>query len=227
VGIAYRQGEALMLSPLQRQVAEIVADLPEAARFALSGGAALIVHGVVDRQTSDLDYFTTEANDVERLAGALERALLDAGYRVDVQRHAPAFVRLAVTGDDEATLVDLASDVRLMPTTTTPYGQVVSELELGADKLLALFGRAEARDFVDVERLADRFGFERLCQLAAQKDRGFDRRVLASMLDRVDRFQARDFGLDDRNTVRLRMAVDQWRDHLTQGRSAEPPGLDL
>jgi len=39
--------------------------------------------------------------------------------------------------------------------------------ELAVDKLLALFGRAEACDFVDLMKVEPRYGFERLCQLAS------------------------------------------------------------
>lgn len=45
-----------MLSPLQEQVAAIIAGLEEAEDFALAGGAALIVRGDVQRQTRDLDF---------------------------------------------------------------------------------------------------------------------------------------------------------------------------
>jgi hypothetical protein len=53
-----------MLSPLQEQVAEIIAGLEEATDFALAGGAALISRGDVQRQTKDLDFFglTTDAS---------------------------------------------------------------------------------------------------------------------------------------------------------------------
>ena len=50
---------------------------------------------------------------------------------------------------------------------------MLSAEELGADKLLALFDRAQARDFVDVAALGDRLGLERLCELASEKDAGF------------------------------------------------------
>lgn len=46
-----------MLTPLQEQVARIVAGLAEAEGFALAGGAALIARGDVQRQTRDLDFF--------------------------------------------------------------------------------------------------------------------------------------------------------------------------
>jgi hypothetical protein len=67
-----------VLSPLQEQVAEIVAGLEEAEDFALAGGAALIARGDVQRQTRDLDFFGLAGDAVDRLLPAAERALLDA-----------------------------------------------------------------------------------------------------------------------------------------------------
>jgi hypothetical protein len=46
-----------VLTPLQEQVASIIAGLAEAESFALAGGAALIARGDVRRQTRDLDFF--------------------------------------------------------------------------------------------------------------------------------------------------------------------------
>jgi hypothetical protein len=40
------------------------------------------------------------------------------------------------------------------------------------DKVLALFGRAEARDLVDLTAVEPRYGLGRLCRLAAEKDPG-------------------------------------------------------
>ncbi len=68
-----------MLSPLQEQVAEIIAGLAEAEGFALAGGAALIVRGDVRRQTRDLDFFGLTADAVDRLVPAVDRALQDGG----------------------------------------------------------------------------------------------------------------------------------------------------
>lgn len=53
------------------------------------------------------------------------------------------------------TLVDLAWDARLRPAQLSPYGPVLDRDELAADKVLALFGRAAPRDFVDVYRLLE------------------------------------------------------------------------
>jgi hypothetical protein len=61
------------------------------------------------------------------------------------------------TGD---TRIDLAWDARMRPPVATDLGTVLHEDELAADKLLAVFGRAEARDFLDVYGLSQRLGWE-------------------------------------------------------------------
>ena len=210
-----------MLSPLQTQIARLVATLPEADSFALAGGAALIVHRVVDRRTDDLDFFTSNADDVPRLVPALEAALGAAGLRVRRERVLPTFARLTVSDDSgAATVVDIAWDYRLSPAVETPVGLVLAEAELAADKLLALAGRVEARDYVDVAHLVERLGLDEVCRLAQQKDPGFRRWALADMLGHFDRIARQDFDLDDDEYEALRRAVATWR--TTLGRAGAP-----
>ena len=52
---------------------------------------------------------------------------------------------------------------------------MLSGEELAIDKVLALFGRAEARDFVDLMALEPRYGLERLCEDASSERGGEDR----------------------------------------------------
>lgn len=139
-----------MLTPLQRQIRQVVASLPDSEDLALAGGGALIVHGVVDRETRDLDFFSGSAEEVDRLLPSVEKALRDVSLVVERLRVAEGFAQLSVTSGSDQTTVDLAWDPRLFPPTATPEGPVLAEEEVAAGKVLALFGRAEARDFVDV-----------------------------------------------------------------------------
>jgi hypothetical protein len=58
------------LSDVQLRTATIILALPEAAGFALAGGAALVIHEIVDRGTKDLDCYllVTSAADFARNA---------------------------------------------------------------------------------------------------------------------------------------------------------------
>ncbi|MDQ3972800.1 MAG: hypothetical protein M3276_00335 [Actinomycetota bacterium] len=51
----------------------------------------------------------------------------------------------------------------------TRYGLALDLLELGANKVLAVFARAEPRDFVDPVELTKRFPLHELIDLAAEK----------------------------------------------------------
>jgi hypothetical protein len=219
-----------MLTSLQERIAQLVAGLPEAEQFALAGGAGLIVHRVIDRQTNDLDFFTPEADAIGRLLPRLEAALAAAGLQVTREQSLDTFARLSVSDGRSATVVDLARDYRMLPPVPTPVGMVAAEEELAADKLLALAGRAEPRDYLDVSRLVERHGLDSLCRLASQKDPGFDRRALAAMLLYFPRLPRQDFDVDDGAYAALREDVAAWRIVLERGAappSREPPGLGL
>ena len=149
-----------MLSPLQERVAHIVAELPEARDFALAGGAALIIRGDIDRRTRDLDFFGPSAVAVDRLVPAAERALLADGLAVERIVDHPGFTRLVVSGGSDQTEVDFGSDARLFGVEERLGIRLLSGEELAVDRLLALFGRAEARDFVDLWAVADRYGLD-------------------------------------------------------------------
>jgi hypothetical protein len=171
-----------MLSPLQEQVAAIISSLPEANEFALAGGAALIVRGEIERDTRDLDFFGLNAAAVDRLTPVVQSQLTRAGYDVERVLSGAGFARLTVEGLGDRTEVDLAADARLFPAEAGPNGMLLlSSRELAVDKILAVFGRAEARDFLDLMNVASKFDIEQLFDLAVQKDRGFSPAVFADM----------------------------------------------
>src|ERR1700730_1406733 len=193
-----------MLSQFQREVAEIIAGLEEATDFALAGGAALIARGEVERQTRDLDFFGLTP-------AAVEAALRDAGFSVHRIHDWPGFARLVVVGGGDRTEVDLAADARLFPVELGEPVPTLQALELAVDKVLAVFGRAEARDFVDLLALEPRYGLGRLFDLAAQKDLGFSPVVFAEMLGRFNRLRREEFEIDDEQYNRLITEIKRWQ----------------
>jgi hypothetical protein len=86
------------------------------------------------------------------------------------QRSEPSFVRLNVSDGREQSEVDLAIDYRALKPVETRYGPALDLRELGANKVLAIFARAEPRDSIDLEQLTNRFRVEEL--IAYQPCRG-------------------------------------------------------
>jgi hypothetical protein len=74
----------------------------------------------------------------------------------------------------------------------------------------------EARDFLDLMAVEPRHGFERLCKLAYEKDRGFDAAIFAEMLGRFSRLQREEFEMDDAGYEELGHVVESWRNYALE-----------
>ena len=204
------------LSDIQERCASIILRLPEANGFALAGGAALIVHEVSDRGTHDIDCFGPSVAAVDRLAPVAVTALEADGFVVAVIVMATGFAKLVVEDESGRTQVDLGFDPATRPPLLTRLGPVRDLADLAGDKLLALFGRAASRDFIDVSGLLAHFSRSEIVGLAAAKDRGFSVEVLAEAFgvlatyDRVDEFPF----LSDETYRQLLATFSSWRTEL-------------
>jgi Nucleotidyl transferase AbiEii toxin, Type IV TA system len=177
------------LTAFQVEVARLFFSLPASAGFLLAGGAALAAQHLTERPTQDLDFFTRRGGgDVFAARDSLEAAAIGHGWAVRRLRDTETFCRLVLSGPEDL-LVDLAIDSPpLDPEATSSAGPTFSLEELAGRKLIALFGRAEARDFADVFALSARFPKAILLQRAAELDLGFDQGVLAEMFATLNRF---------------------------------------
>ncbi len=167
------------LSEIQLRTATIILALPEAAGFALAGGAALVIHEIVDRGTNDLDCFGPSTDAVNQLVDPTLDALAAAGLQTKLMLRADGFSKILVTDEHQRTQVDLGFDPASHAPVAFAIGPVRHLSDLAGDKLLALFSRAAARDFIDVAALLRRFTKSELCAIAASKDQGFNIDVLA------------------------------------------------
>lgn len=157
--------------------------------FALAGGYAVQAHGMGHRPSGDVDLFTSwEQRTVFTQAVAkVVQALRAHGYQVSTDVRGETFARLSVQAPDtvEPDKVELAADWRAHPPVTLSIGPVLHPDDAVANKMCALFGRAAPRDFLDVDAAiaSGRYTRERLLELAAEADPGFDRRMFADALN--------------------------------------------
>ena len=176
------------LSPFQDAVARLFFSLPSANGFVLAGGGALLANGLSSRPTRDLDFFSIDpAAVVDDACDALIEALAAVEVEVYPRRRTTDFARLHLVGVEEL-VVDLCVDsVPVRPPVHSPVGPTFSTEDLGGRKLLALYSRAEARDFVDVFHLAALLDRDLMIDIAAMVDLRFDERVLADMFRKIGR----------------------------------------
>lgn len=206
------------LTAFQVELAGIFFALDAAEGYLVAGGAALLASDLIERPTDDLDLFA--AAPVTSVAAAKEEfldALRQRGLDVVIVRDAPTFCRMIVSAPDEETLVDLAIDSppHDRPTITV-LGPTLAPLELAGRKLLALFDRAEARDFADVYVLARQFGKDVLVEQARAIDAGLDLDVLVQMFGTLSRFDDDELPLDPRDRQPAREFFRHWTQELGQ-----------
>jgi hypothetical protein len=110
----------------------------------------------------------------------------------------------------------------------------LSGLEMAADKVLALFRRAQARDFVDPLAIEPRYGLDRVRQLSAKKTVGLHTpAMLAAVLGRFGRLRRQEFGIDEFQYEQLSREVETWRasalstspDAEGAGETSDKPGV--
>lgn len=207
---------------VQREVTRIALAGVGSAGFALSGSGAIREHGVIDRPTEDVDLFTTNQNTVE-FERAVERVTADlrgSGYEVEQTRRAPLFARLRVRDAGDVQLdVDLGVDWRETDPVRLEVGPVLSLVDAAGSKVAALYSRAEARDYLDVDaiRASGRFTDEQLVAAAAERDPGFELPIFIAQLAAATRIrpaQVARYGIDAAELDAITARFVQWATEL-------------
>lgn len=194
--------------------------------FALAGGYAVQANGILNRPSEDVDLFTTwnRRGEFDAAVTAVVDAYIADGLQVSVDQRLDAFVRLKVTDptDGHVSKVELGADWRANEPVHMSIGPVLHPDDAVANKMGALYGRAQARDFIDIDAAAcsGRYSRERLLALAANADRGFDRRTFGEVLGQAASLPAGDFaeyGVTGRQLEELRARFADWRAELLPG----------
>jgi len=166
----------------------------------VAGGVALNQLISSARLSRDIDLFhDTEASLAATWAG--DRELLSAnGYEVKVLREAQSFVEARVVLNGEHTLMQWARDsaYRFFPLITDEIlGLTLHPFDLATNKVLAMAGRVEPRDWIDVINCDEQVqGIGYLVWAACGKDPGFNPDSLLAVASRAHYSQAEIDALD-------------------------------
>jgi hypothetical protein len=191
--------------------------------YALAGGYAIQAHHIVQRVSEDVDLFAPFARARQEMPAATARvaaAYEAAGYLVDVAQQVDTYTRLTITDPttDTRTKVELVAEFLHHPPVDSDLGPVLHPDDLAAGKTGALFSRAEVRDAIDVDGLLKAgYTTTRLMELAAQNDAGFDPRMFADSLARVQRYTDKQFaayGLTAAEADAIRQVFAAWQHEL-------------
>lgn len=203
------------LTDFQVEVSQLFFSLPASDGFLLAGGGALLASGLSVRSTRDLDFFGERGRaNVKEMRRQFLIAANAKGWKCNVIQSSESFVRIHLNEKEEV-IVDIAIDVAARHTpVVTIVGPTFSSEELAGRKLLALYDRAEARDFVDVFVLCQIFGKDLVMARAAEIEGRLERSSLAEMMSAISRFQDDELPIEPDRVLQLREFFTKWANEL-------------
>lgn len=204
------------LTPCQREVARFLAKHrnPESH---VAGGAVINRGEDGVRISDDLDIFHDMAAIVAASAEADAKTLLAEGYSVEWTLRGQSMFSAEVTRGGDRVRLDWTTDsaFRFFPAVPDEeFGYCLHPVDLATNKILALAGRSEIRDYLDI-LLIDRtyLSLGAVIWAACGKDPGFTPALLLDQTNRHSRYQ--DSDLKGEHLVRpvdLRELKQQWLD---------------
>jgi nucleotidyltransferase AbiEii toxin of type IV toxin-antitoxin system len=207
-----------------QRLARIGLDAAERYGFALAGGYAVQAAGFLQRPSEDIDLFTVweRRAEFETATGAIAEAYRAAGLSVESERRHDTFTRLTVSDGAQVAKVELGVDMRANEPVRISIGPVLHPDDAIANKMGALYERALARDFIDIDAVlqSGRYDHASLLALAERSDITFDRLVFAEALGQVQLLDDDDFapyGILGEILDRLRGRFGAWRAELLNG----------
>ena len=143
----------MALTAFQRTLIRLI------ARNRIDGGESYVASGTAlndligaPRLSHDIDLFHDTREAVHWALDADSGTLREAGYRVDVEIDRDTFIEAVVSAADERTRLQWVQDsaYRFFPLVEHPnFGLTLHPFDLATNKVLALVGWAEPRDWVD------------------------------------------------------------------------------
>jgi len=205
------------MDPFHERLARIALDTAGSHGFALAGGYAIQAYGFLSRLSSDVDIFTSSRAEVdfEQAVDSVVAAYGRESLEVTVEMRGPSFARLDVASGKESAKVELGVDWRNNEPVRFAIGPVLHADDAVANKICALFGRAEVRDYIDVDAIltSGRYTEEELLGLASGHDPGFNLSWFAEALSAIDRLPDslfRPYGLNPEDVTAIKERMGGW-----------------
>lgn len=175
-----------LLTKLQEEVLKNFFTQPIGRSYFLTGGTALSGFYFYHRESIDLDLFTFETIEIEPVRQVFEAIATEARLSLDHRVATEGYHKFFLTGKNEELKIDLVKDQKVHFGDIKTFGKIrVDSIEnIGSNKITAIFGRTEAKDFIDLYfiLLNKLFSFQKLFQDAKKKDLGLSEFYLAHML---------------------------------------------
>lgn len=204
------------LTAFQKEVARILA-VNRNPESHIAGGAVINRGDSGLRISDDFDIFHDAAESVATSAEIDGQSLQKAGYSVHWILRGEGIVKAEVIREENRLRLDWTTDsaFRFFPVQQDDdFGYCLHQADLATNKVLALAGRSEIRDFLDI-LLIDRtyLSLGAVIWAACGKDEGYTPGLLLDQTNRHSRYQEIDLrGENLAHPVNLQQLKQQWID---------------
>ncbi len=176
----------LPLARLQQNVLEFFFEKPVGLNYFLTGGTALSGFYFHHRESIDLDLFTFEDIEIEPVKQVFDNIAKKLKLSLDHRVATEGYHKFFLTGKKDVLKIDLVKEQKVHFGDIKTFGKIrVDSIEnIGSNKITSIFGRKEAKDFIDLYFILQKklFTFHKLLMDAKKKDLGLSEFYLAHML---------------------------------------------
>jgi hypothetical protein len=216
------------LTPFQKEVARLLAAHRNPDSH-VAGGAVINRADASPRYSADLDFFHDVADSVRSSAVADAATLVGHGFVVEWLLQQPLLHRARVSRGNEQLKLEWCFDssFRFFPVLQDPdFGYCLHSADLATNKVLALAGRSEIRDLIDILYLhAHYLSLGAICWAACGKDQGYTPWSLLDQVKRNTRFREEDLAsgyLAQPATLTLPDLKRQWQEAASSAEQLFP-----
>lgn len=167
---------------------------PLGDKFFLGGGTALAEFYLQHRVSQDLDLFTLDQDlDFDFVSAEINKIARSLNFKTKHRVSSATFLQYIFQSKKKSLKIDVVKDVPIhFGKAKKIKGIWVGSLEnIAVNKLLAIFGRTDAKDFIDLYFLLKKkkLSFEELFKKAKKKDLGLNEFYFANMLAEVEKLK--------------------------------------
>lgn len=184
-----------ILYPHQVKILSLFFSAPFAKTFFFTGGTALSAFYLTHRESQDLDFFSLKPFDALVLRTTMQEIAGKTGSEMILHVRSQTYNEIYLENRKEGwrQKIDIVQEQpkhfgAIKTVDTIP----VDSLEnIATNKILAVFGRLEPKDYVDLFVIFTRtdLSFDKMFELARQKDTGLSEFYFANTITDADKFE--------------------------------------
>lgn len=184
-----------ILYPHQIKLLSLFFTSPFAKPFFLTGGTALSAFYLAHRESQDLDFFSLESFDTLTLRTTIQEIANKTTSTMTMHLRSQTFNEIFLENKKEGWMqkIDIVQEQpkHFGKITKIDNIPVDSLINITTNKILAIFGRLEPKDYIDLFIIftQTKLSFDKMFELAKQKDMGLSEFYFANIITDVDKFK--------------------------------------